>query len=159
MVCAVCVGGGCCCAGGGPQYRVSACCGLSRETERDTERVSLFLVLALFSLFSLCVCVCVFGSAWMRSACLAVERWLIRALRQWPLCAQTFTGTHRRPILHLPVVGRSSSRGRHPHQQSRGCRPACNQPISASNTMSCVSSDWPSHNMTSAQHRHSIFRP
>eukprot|EP01046_Picozoa_sp_COSAG06_P072846 COSAG06_NODE_21504_length_754_cov_18.038168_1_plen_153_part_00 len=97
-----------------------------RPVKRDREK-SVSLCLCLCSL-SVCVCVCVCGSAWMRTMCLAVERWLIRALRQWPLCAQGITRTHRRPILHLPVVGRSTA-GRHPHQQSRGCRPACNQSV------------------------------
>eukprot|EP01046_Picozoa_sp_COSAG06_P124223 COSAG06_NODE_72294_length_173_cov_5.743243_1_plen_38_part_10 len=33
------------------------------------------------SVLSLCLClrVCVFGSAWMRTVCLAVERWLTLA--------------------------------------------------------------------------------
>ena len=54
----------------GPQG-VSACA-LSREIARESVSLSLVLL-------SPCLSACVFGSAWMCTVCLAVERWLTLA--------------------------------------------------------------------------------
>jgi hypothetical protein len=75
LACALGVMGGGGCAGGGLQGYVSGC-GLSRETA-TRESVSLCHCLSLS--LSLCLRVCVFGSAWMCTVCLAVERWLTLA--------------------------------------------------------------------------------
>eukprot|EP01046_Picozoa_sp_COSAG06_P110111 COSAG06_NODE_56621_length_283_cov_14.635870_2_plen_59_part_01 len=45
-----------------------------QERQRE-ERVSVSVSVSVLSL-SVCLRVCAFGSAWMRTMCLAVERWL-----------------------------------------------------------------------------------